>query len=118
MRNQSVQSSGSQINILKSISIALLVLTGTLIYGQDRKELESQRTKLIADIENTQNNLRETAQTKNQRLQELNDLENKISKRQQLLSNISSSLDLVEKEKARNDSTLNSLAKNIVEIRD
>jgi septal ring factor EnvC (AmiA/AmiB activator) len=85
--------------------------------AQSRKDLEDQRARIIKEIQSTQLNLKAASDSKNKKLNELNALEDKINNRQKLLTNISTSLQLLNKEISQNDSTLIRLAKNIDEIK-
>lgn len=76
----------------------VLTFGSFLANGQNKTELESKKQQLLKDIEFTNKLLNETEQNKKATLGELNLLNSKISKRQQLINTISRQAALIEEQ--------------------
>lgn len=92
------------------LSIAgLISLTIYSSDGQTRKELESQRMKIIKEIENTSEKLETTKKDKNKTLGQLKAIEDQISSRKQLIDNLQTEVKLNEELILENQSKLQDL---------
>lgn len=116
MKNHPEPSFGFLIITSRLISLAILLFP-CLILCQSRSDLENERNKIIRTIEKTSSELVKTSHEKNQKIIELNSLEEKINNREKLLSNIGNSIRAAEADILHNDTILIKLATNIEEIK-
>lgn len=105
--------------LLKSIVVVLLLLAASLAgFGQTRAELEAQKAQLEKDIAYTQRVLNETQQDKTSSLAELQALNSQIRNRQKLINNISSQIDVLDREIRGNERQIASLREKLEELQE
>ena len=87
---------------MRHVWIVLLALSlSTVVYGQKSaavRQLEQQRKEALADIEETNKLLQETAQTAKTSLNRLNLLSKQIHSRKKVISLLNQELDEIEKD--------------------
>ena len=107
-----------KIKVFTFLAVILFLLFSNFVSGQSRADLEKERNEIIRKIEQTAEALTKTSQEKNQKLLELNSLEDKISNREDLLENIQHSVKAAIQEIKQNDSLLLKYNKDIIEVKD
>jgi septal ring factor EnvC (AmiA/AmiB activator) len=104
--------------MIRYFNIILLVFSFSTVVAQSREELEKERSRIIQEIELAEQTLEETSQNKNERLRELQLLNDKISKRQSLINNIKNSILQSEQSIIQNEESLANYEKQLVNIKD
>lgn len=94
----------------------LLHLSSTLVVSQTRQQLEEERNAIIANIEATSASLELTSSSKEATLQDLKAIEAQIDSRQKLISTISSQLTAADEALKHNESYLDSVSAQLVEV--
>ena len=64
-------------------------MSGAVLFGQSRKDLESKRLEIIKNIEKTNKNLENTKKKKQENAEKLKLLEQQIAQREKLIQNLS-----------------------------
>jgi septal ring factor EnvC (AmiA/AmiB activator) len=98
--------------------IIILILTGFLLPAQTtQQQLEQKRKKLEEEIEYTNKLIRQTQKTKKNYLYELNLLNSKISKRQELVATVKSELYELEGSIEKTEKELSYLDKELLDLK-
>ena len=94
----------------KSISVITFFTFGCLqIYAQSREKLEIERNRIINEIELTQKSLDQATRSRSAKINELKALQDKMSKREELIQNIKKSIQQANEDIQKNNETLNHL---------
>lgn len=102
---------------MRLILIILIFITLPLLaWGQSRKQLEDQRTKIIEQIEQTSKNLEATTSNKKATLKDLKAIENQIKKRKELIQNIQDQIKSADNAIASNDTKIDSLNNDMLQL--
>jgi septal ring factor EnvC (AmiA/AmiB activator) len=104
--------------MIRFISVLLWVFSLSTIYAQSREELEIERNRIIQEIELAQLSLEETSQNKNEKLRELQLLNDKISKRKSLIGNLKNSVLQAEQLILQNEESLINYESQLANIKD
>lgn len=100
------------------IVLFLLFLTVlTPLCGQNRKELENKRKKLIEDIQQTTNKLQETQKSKAAAFDRYLTLQRQIGKRQQLIETLQEEIAVTDESINRTNEVVDALAQDIERLR-
>ena len=97
------------------ISLSLLLLASNVV-GQNRKQLEDRRSKIIEQIEQTTKNLEATASNKTATLKDLKAIENQIKNRKALIQNIQEQIKAADNAIAKNDTKIDSLNSDMLQL--
>ncbi len=96
--------------LIKILSLTLLMfLMHTICRSQTRNELEKQRMQIIRDIEKTSKELEKTKSSKEQNLTKLKILEDQMSSRKKLLSNLQYEVKINDDIINQNENTISKL---------
>ncbi len=93
----------------KYILFLCIMMSGAVLFGQSRKDLESKRLEIIKNIEKTNKNLENTKKKKQENAEKLKLLEQQIAQREKLIQNLSYEVVIQEKRLETNTETLDSL---------
>lgn len=103
--------------ILTFLPVALIGLSFLLPKDDDRTALENKRQKLLTDIETSNKILTETSKNKSKSLAHLQALQGKISKRNQLIENLSTETRSLENDIRSKQGLINSLQTDLEQLR-
>ncbi|MCL7761834.1 peptidoglycan DD-metalloendopeptidase family protein [Polaribacter sp. Z014] len=100
------------------ISVFILFLSVFSVFGQTRKQLEEQRKKLNYEIKQVNSLLFKEKKKVNNALDDLNDLNRKISIRAKLIATINSEARILSKEIRVNEAELKELKKKLADLKE
>ncbi|QVY64768.1 murein hydrolase activator EnvC [Polaribacter sp. Q13] len=100
------------------ISVFILFLSVFSVFGQTRKQLEEQRKKLNYEIKQVNSLLFKEKKKVNNALEDLNDLNRKISIRAKLIATINSEARILSKEIRVNETELKELRKKLADLKE
>lgn len=93
-----------------------MTISTIFCYGQSRKQLEEERTKIIEQIELTSKNLEATKSNKKATLKDLKAIESQIKNRKELIQNIQDQIKNADKAIATNDTKIDSLNHDMLQL--
>jgi septal ring factor EnvC (AmiA/AmiB activator) len=99
------------------ISLLFLLLFAIILPAQSREELEKERNRIINEIELAQKTLQQTSASKSAKLQELQLINDKISKRRLLIDNLKNSIIVSQKAINSNALTLKNNKEQLAKIK-
>lgn len=100
------------------ILVIAFLLLNTIVFGQQRSQLENQRKELLKEINLTKQLLEETSANKKKSLSQLNTLEKQIELRQKVIINISKEIASLSASIKEIESVITSLENDLQELKD
>lgn len=99
------------------ILILILAVSSSLIYGQNRKELEERRKRLIVEISQTTNLLNQTKQNKKVTLNRFFMLQRQIQKRKLLVKTLKAEMLFIDDSMIRTNEVIDALNQDIERLK-
>lgn len=95
----------------------LIVLFGSSLFGQNRKELEEQKTKTQQEIEYTNNLLQATQENRRSTTQRVRILNKRIQLRNEIINNVSQEVGLIDHEIAEKEALIDEMERDLETIK-
>jgi len=97
--------------------ILLMAVSSSLIFGQNRKELEERRKRLIVEISQTTNLLNQTKRNKKVTLNRYFVLQRQIQKRKLLVKTLKAEMTFIDNSMDRTDEVIEALNEDVIRLK-